>query len=116
MIRIQQLEPEQGEYALHRERTPIDKVPIEQIWIGLRGQSVDFENVEQIVELTVDVATNGEFALVRHGDVHQRGLLLEQGLHVAEDLEKRKNGFQKMIPINVARCTPFFGINLTVKS
>lgn len=87
MIRIQQLEPKQGEYTLHRERTPIDKVPIEQIWIGLRGQSVDFENIEQIVELTVDVATNGKFTLVRHCDVHQRRLLLEQGFHVAQDLQ-----------------------------
>lgn len=85
MVRVKQLEAKQREDALHRERSPVDKVSVEQVRIGLRWQSVNLENVEQIVKLAVNVTTNGELAIRRHSNVHKRGLLLEQGLHVAQN-------------------------------
>jgi hypothetical protein len=49
------------------------------------------KNVHEIVELSVDVAADGELLAVRHVDVDQGGLGLEVLLNVDENLKREPN-------------------------
>lgn len=82
MIRIQKLETEQRKDALDRKGTSIDKISIEQVRILLGWQTVDLENVEEVVKLTVNIATNGEFLIVWNRDIDQSWLGPEVGFDV----------------------------------
>lgn len=88
VIRIQQLETKQRKYTLHREGTPVNEIAVEQVGILFRGQTIDLEYVHQVVELTVNVATNRELLLIRHSDIHQRGLSSHIRVDLAEYLKQ----------------------------
>lgn len=77
VIRIEELVAEHCENALDGERATIHEITIEQIRIRFRGWSIQFEDVQQIIELAVHIATDREFARRRHIDIHECGLLLE---------------------------------------
>lgn len=65
----QQLESEQREYALDTKRASIHKVAVEQIRIRLRWKPVLVKDVHKIVELAVNVATNGKLAIIGYLDI-----------------------------------------------
>ena len=87
MVGEEQLEPEQGEDALHGEAAPVHEVTVEEVGVLLRGEAIQLEDVHEVEELAVNVAADRELGLVGHWDVHQGGLGLEVFLDVEEDLE-----------------------------
>lgn len=88
MVGIEQFKPEKRKYAFHGEGASINKVSVEKIRIGFRWQPINAENIEQIVELTVNIATHGKLALVWYIDIHQGWLFLEKGLNITQDLQE----------------------------
>jgi len=111
VIGIQQLEAEQREYAFHGEGAPVHKITVEQIGILLRGQAINLEDVHQIVELTVDVAADCELLLIRHSDVHQRGLSPHVRINLAEYLKGRQGLYQALLRLRAINllCRQTFG-------
>lgn len=49
--RVEALEGEQREDALHREGAPVHKVAVEKVRVLIRGEAVELEDVEEVVEL-----------------------------------------------------------------
>ena len=45
VVRVEQLEPEEDEDALDRERAPVDEVAVEEVRVVSRRKAVQFENV-----------------------------------------------------------------------
>ena len=88
VVGVEQFEAEQRQYTLHGEGAAVDEVSVEEVGVALRGRAVQLEDVEQVVELAVDVAADGELVLVRDRDVHQRGLLQQVLLHLQQDLQQ----------------------------
>ena len=51
---------QQGQNDLNGEGTSINEVTVEEVRVLLTGHAINIENVEQIVELTMDVTTDGD--------------------------------------------------------
>lgn len=67
----EQLEAEQRENALDAERASVDEVAVEQIRISLRWKTVFLENIQQVVELSVDVAAHCELSVVGYFNIYE---------------------------------------------
>ncbi len=59
-ILVEQAIAKQSENDLHREATAVDKITVEQVWVGLGRLAIDGKDMQQIVELTVYVSANCE--------------------------------------------------------
>lgn len=66
-----QLKSKQSENTLNTERSSIDEIAVEQIWISLTRQAVLLKDVHQVIELTVNISTNGELSIIGNFDVDQ---------------------------------------------
>ena len=55
-IFISNLPGYQGEHALNRKRTSVNEIPIEEVFVFDCWVSIDFEDVEQIVVLAMNIA------------------------------------------------------------
>jgi len=62
----------EGEDALHRERSPVDKITIEKILVIHGWGPVDLENVNQIKVLPVNVSAYSDLLLVSDVIIYQR--------------------------------------------
>lgn len=121
VIRIQQLEAKQCEYAFNAERATINKITVEQIWIRFGWKTIDFEHIHQIVELTVNVAANGEFCLVGYGDVDHGGLRAQVVVDVAQNLSENEYQLQNAQCIATTACSygrdsPYTRISYAISS
>ena len=77
MVGEADLPREEGHDDLYRKAAPIDEVSVEQVWVALGWSSVYLEDIQQVIVLPVDVATNCDFFLVLSMDVYKRFVLLE---------------------------------------
>ena len=77
LVRVEEFEGEKRENDFDGERATIDEIPVEEIRVVLRRQSVELEDVDQIEELAVDVAADGKLAFGVDCHVHHRRLLRE---------------------------------------
>ncbi len=71
-------------YDFYWEWSSVDEVSIKQVSIVLRRIAIEFENVEQIVELTMDISTHCDLLVVRNIDVDKTLIFLEN-LSASED-------------------------------
>jgi len=51
-----------------------------------RRQTIESENIHQVVKLAMNVPANGELGFIRNVHVHHGGLLDKQLLYVQQDL------------------------------
>mmetsp|Transcript_28581 Transcript_28581/g.68732 ORF Transcript_28581/g.68732 Transcript_28581/m.68732 type:complete len:298 (+) Transcript_28581:769-1662(+) len=86
MIGIGESRHEQRHDALHGEGPPVHEVPVEQVGVGLGGDAIDLENIQQIVVLPVHVPAHVEVLLVRHVHVLHCGAGLQQRNHIHDQL------------------------------
>ena len=58
-------------------------VTVKNIGIFWGGQAIEVENVQQVVELAVDIATDCNMLIIRYGNIYYCRKLFEQlqGLH-----------------------------------
>ncbi|KAJ8548446.1 hypothetical protein ON010_g11225 [Phytophthora cinnamomi] len=94
VARVQQLEEVDDDRDFHTSVATVNKVTVEQVRIGIRRQSVLTENQQQVIELAVQVADDGD--VVRRSDLEldhrrvppeqRRGLVDHADHHVARDL------------------------------
>jgi Ni2+-binding GTPase involved in maturation of urease and hydrogenase len=50
-----------------KKRVPIDKVSIEEVGLAFARQSVQLEDIQQVVILSVDISANGQSVLTDSG-------------------------------------------------
>ena len=77
MARIQGLPGQQANDDFDGEGTSVNEISIEQIGVSLRGVAIDLEDIHQIVVLSVNITTDSDFLVLRHGDVHQAFIFFE---------------------------------------
>lgn len=59
-VGVGEFEQQQSDNDFEAEASSIDKVSVEEVWIGFGGVAVQFEYVEDVVVLSVGVAAYGE--------------------------------------------------------
>jgi hypothetical protein len=63
VVRVEQLEAEEGEDDLDRPAATIHKVAVEEVRVGRRWQPVERKDVCQVEELPVHVAAQGDLSV-----------------------------------------------------
>mmetsp|Transcript_92004 Transcript_92004/g.259949 ORF Transcript_92004/g.259949 Transcript_92004/m.259949 type:complete len:302 (-) Transcript_92004:458-1363(-) len=85
VVRVAQFPCEKREDHLHGKGASIHEVAVEEIWVVLRGDAIDLENVQEIVKLPMYVATNCDLAIFGDLNVDQRLESPEQLNHVEDN-------------------------------
>lgn len=88
VIRKQKFKSKQSENAFDTERSSINKVTVEQIWIGFRWKAVSFEDIHEVIELTVNVTAHCKLSVVGNFHVNKWRLFSQEGIHVVKDLKR----------------------------
>jgi len=70
-----------------QKHVPINEITIKNARIGFRWVAIDLEYVEKIIELAMDITKNGNLAVVREVEIHERGFCLEQFFGFHQHLE-----------------------------
>ena len=71
MVGVAHLPREQAHYHLHGETSSVNEVAIENIGVRLGRNSVDLEDIQEIVVLAVDVSADSDFLVVFSLDLHK---------------------------------------------
>jgi hypothetical protein len=61
----------EGEHALDREGASVYEIAIEEIFVVDSGVAVEFEDVEEVVVLPVDIAAHCNLLLIFNGVIHK---------------------------------------------
>lgn len=76
------------EHALDRERTSIYEISIEEVLVSNSWKSIEFEDVVEIVVLTMDISADGDFFIILDGVVDQRFVTAENVLALLDELKR----------------------------
>lgn len=71
VIRVQALVSQERQDDLARKTSSIHEISVKQVGIGRGRIAVQFENIEQVVVLAMNISADGHFALIRNCYVDQ---------------------------------------------
>ena len=71
-VNISTFPSNKSKHALNWKRTSINKITIEEIFIFLCGIAVQFEDIVEIVVLTMDITTDGHLFFIFNWEINKR--------------------------------------------